>query len=176
MSLSLEVAATESLPPALLGLISELCSEAYAEDFAGIMDDVGPGVHLLGWLDSVLVSHVMWVTRWLEPQGQQRLRTAYIEAVATRPSHQHCGFASELLARIPLEVADFDLAALSPSTEAFYERLGWETWRGPLFIRKGDQLEPTPDETVMVLRLPRTPRDLDLTAALSAEWRLGEVW
>jgi aminoglycoside 2'-N-acetyltransferase I len=33
----------------------------------------------------------------------------------------------------------------------------------------------TPDEQVMVLRLPRTPL-LDLDAALTAEWRPGELW
>ena len=37
-------------------------------------------------------------------------------------------------------------------------------------------LQPTPDETVMILRLPRTPPDLDLDAPLSAEWRRGELW
>jgi hypothetical protein len=35
---------------------------------------------------------------------------------------------------------------------------------------------PTPDEQVMVLRLPRTPAGLSLDAPLSAEWREGEFW
>lgn len=54
-------------------------------------------------------------------------------------------------------------------------RLGWETWRGPLFIRTADGLLPTPDEDVMIRRLPRTPA-LDVTQSLSAEWRQGELW
>ena len=43
-------------------------------------------------------------------------------------------------------------------------------------IRTAGGLEATPDETVMILRLPGTPTDLDLDAALSAEWRRGEPW
>jgi hypothetical protein len=37
-------------------------------------------------------------------------------------------------------------------------------------------MKPTPDETVMILRLRATPADLDLHAPLSAEWRRGELW
>jgi hypothetical protein len=56
-----------------------------------------------------------------------------------------------------------------------YARLGWEFWRGPLFIRRAGRLIPTPDEEVMILRLPKTP-PLDLEAPLSVEWREGELW
>jgi aminoglycoside 2'-N-acetyltransferase I len=65
---------------------------------------------------------------------------------------------------------------LSPFNVKFYERLGWELWRGPLFIRTEKGLIPSPtDEEVMIFRLPETP-DLDLTAPLSVEWREGEAW
>ena len=67
------------------------------------------------------------------------------------------------------------LFASSPSFAVTYARLGWEFWRGPLFIRRADRLIPTPDEDVMILRLPKTP-PLDLEAPLSAEWREGELW
>jgi hypothetical protein len=43
-------------------------------------------------------------------------------------------------------------------------------------IRTVDGLQPTPGESVMILRLPRTPGDLDRDAALNAEWRRGELW
>jgi aminoglycoside 2'-N-acetyltransferase I len=47
-------------------------------------------------------------------------------------------------------------------------------WRGPLFIRSAAALTATPQDRVMVLRLPKTP-PLDLEAALSAEWRAGDL-
>jgi hypothetical protein len=75
------------------------------------------------------------------------------------------------------QVALFQLAALSPSERghALYSRLGWEEWIGPLFIRQGSALIETPDESVMIYRLPGSP-PLNLQDPLSAEWRPGELW
>ena len=76
-----------------------------------------------------------------------------------------------------MSVSDrFELAALSPSAVEFYTRLGWELWRGPLFVRTPAGPEPTPDEEVMVRRTPHTPAGLSLDLPLSVEWREGEVW
>ena len=174
--LQIEIVAFAGLPAAVRDEVLELCTAAYDEPFAEILAAVGPGVHLLGRLEGQLVAHAMWVTRWLQPQGRPPLRTAYVEAVATLPAQQGRGFASALLRRLAREIDDHDLAALSPSDEGFYARLGWQSWRGPLSIRRDGQFEATPDEGVMILRLPRTPADLDLDAPLSAEWRPGEVW
>lgn len=45
-----------------------------------------------------------------------------------------------------------------------------------MFARTPGGLEASPeDEEVMILRLPRTP-PLDRRAALSVEWREGDVW
>ena len=108
------------------------------------------------------------------------MRTAYVEAVATAPGHQRKGLATAVLQRLGEVVAadpSWELAALSPSDAAFYERLGWELWRGPLAIRRDGRLEPSPDdEQVMIQRLPRTPATLDTTTLLTAEWREGELW
>jgi aminoglycoside 2'-N-acetyltransferase I len=103
------------------------------------------------------------------------LRTAYVEAVATEPAFQRRGFATAVMQRVAHAIGDFDLGGLSPSEVGFYERLGWELWRGPLSIRSAAGLIPTPNERVMILRLPRTP-PLDLHSPLSAEWREGELW
>jgi len=100
-----------------------------------------------------------------------------VEAVTTLPERQGRGYASALLARIPSLVGDFDLAALSPSDAAFYRRLGWEMWEGPLSYAAPSGAEiPTPEEQVMIYRLPRTPATLDLRAGLSTDWRPLEVW
>ena len=74
-------------------------------------------------------------------------------------------------------VATFQLAALCPSDrgQALYSRLGWERWIGSLSIRQNAGVIETPEESVMIYRLPWSPA-LDLTAPLSAEWRPGELW
>jgi aminoglycoside 2'-N-acetyltransferase I len=173
--LDIEVVPSDALSASDLDEVRALCSDAYREDFTRHLDQIGPGSHLLGRREGILVSHVMWVTRLLQPTSLEPLRTAYVEAVATEPAYQRRGYATALLRRLAEEVHDFDLAALAPSDETFYARLGWEVWRGPLLIRRGRVLEATPDETVMVLRLPHTPA-LDLDEPLSAEWRRGELW
>ena len=174
--LATEVIATGATSASSLREICDLCTEAYQEDFSVYLEFLGSGVHVIGRLDSEIVSHAMWVTRMLEPDGGSALRTAYVEAVATKPAYQRRGFASGILTRLASEIRDFDLGALSPSDPSFYARLGWEPWRGPLFIRTDHGLQPTPGESVMILRLPRTLADLDLSASLSAEWRPGELW
>lgn len=176
MALTIEVVASGSFGPGVLEEILALCREAYAEDFSELLLALRPATHLLGRVHGELVAHALWVTRWLEPGGQRALRTAYVEAVATKPGHRGRGHASELMRRLAAEIRDYELGALSPAAEALYARLGWERWRGRLFIRGAAGLEPTPDEDVMILRLPRTPPDLDLGAELCAEWRKGELW
>ena len=95
--------------------------------------------------------------------------------VATAPEHERRGFATAIMRRLTDAVIDYDLAALCPAETRIYDRLGWVYWRGPLFIRTETSLFPTPDERVMIWRLPKTPA-LDLNLPLSAEWREGELW
>ena len=156
--------------------IAELCTEAYNEDFTSAFGLLGPGVHVIARAEGRMVSHAMWVVRELQAGPRPPFRTAYVEAVATRPLLQRRGFATQVLRRLAREIRDYDLGALSPSDDRYYARLGWESWRGPLSIRTGAGLEATPDESVMILRTDRTPADLDLDEPLSADWRVGELW
>jgi aminoglycoside 2'-N-acetyltransferase I len=176
--ISCHVAPVTALSSQQWQAIVDLCTAAYDEDFNDIFAALPGTVHVLGYHAGVLVSHAAWVTRWLQPAGLNPLRTAYIEAVATDPAHQGRGYASAVMRHLAGQLDDYDLydlAGLSPSDPAFYARLGWELWRGPLAIRTADGLLETPDEQVMVLRLPRTP-PLDLEGLLTAEWRMGELW
>jgi aminoglycoside 2'-N-acetyltransferase I len=176
MSLAIEVIDSKSILESTLSAIRHLCTEAYAEDFSNAFELLGPGVHVIGRLDGRIVSHAMWVNRLLQPGMSALLNTAYVEAVATSPAFQRRGFGTEVMRHLANEIYDYDLAALSPSDERFYARLGWEAWRGPLFIRTSAGLEATSDEGVMILRLAKTPAGLDLDAPLTAEWRPGELW
>ena len=132
--------------------------------------------HVLGYRAGTLVSHALWVTRWLQVETDRMLRTAYVEAVATERAHRGRGYATAVMKRLAEEIQAYDLGALSPFSVAYYERLGWEQWRGPLYIRtKTGPVRSPSDGEVMILRLQNTPA-LDLDAALSAEWREGELW
>jgi aminoglycoside 2'-N-acetyltransferase I len=135
------------------------------------------GRHFLAYRYDELVSHAVVTTRWLQPAGQPRLKTAYVDAVATHPAHEGLGYGSAVMRRLASDIDDdYLIGCLETDRETFYERLGWEVWRGPLAGRKADGLVPTPDQTgVMVLRLSKTP-PLDLDAALTIECQETRIW
>lgn len=152
-----------------------LCNRAYEDDLAPLFEVYPDPTHVIGYLGGVMVSHAMWVTRWLQNGDGPFLRTAYIEMVATDPQLQGQGGASIIMRRLADEINDYDLGALWPNYPEWYARLGWVTWRGPLFMRTTEGLLPTPDDQIMILTTSNTP-PLDLDGPLSAEWREGELW
>jgi len=157
--------------------IVSLCNRAYEQNMETLLETFVDATHILGYYNDLFVCHALWVTRYLQPGTNPILRTAYIEAVATEAHVRKRGFASAMMKYAIGEIQDYELAALSPSRVEYYERLGWERWRGPLFIRtkEGKLMPSLDDEEVMIHRLPQTPI-LDLNAPLSAEWREGELW
>ena len=156
-------------------VVIDLCSRAFEMDFAVLFNTFEEPTHVLAKLDGVLVSHALWVTRWLQAGTGPLLRTAFIEAVATDPAYQGRGYATQVMRTLQAAIADYDLAGLSTGISGFYARLGWQIWRGPLFVRTEVGPLATPGDSVMVLPLPRTPT-LDFDGPLSAEWRVGELW
>jgi aminoglycoside 2'-N-acetyltransferase I len=152
-----------------------LCSRAFETNYGAFLAKFTDATHILARRKGILISHALWMPRWLQPKDLPPLRTAYVEAVATEEAYRGRGYATAVMQRLAQEIRDFELGGLSPAEQGLYLRLGWELWRGPLFIRTAGELMPTPDEVVMILRLPQTP-NLDLDATLSAEWREGELW
>jgi aminoglycoside 2'-N-acetyltransferase I len=71
----------------------------------------------------------------------------------------------------------YDLGALGATDEAVpvYRSLGWQPWEGPLFALTPDGVVATPDEQGAVYVLPGA-LPLDRTAALTCDWRDGDVW
>lgn len=173
--ITFEVVPSGDMSAACRQEILSLCSAAYEEDFRPYLELLPNPVHLLAHRSSAFVSHAAWVTRWLQADEGQILRAAYVEAVATAPEYQRQGFASAVMRHLVTLINNFDVGALSPFDVGFYGRLGWQLWRGPLAVRTEEGVLPTPEEEVMVYRLPRTPA-LDLDSLLTVEWREGEVW
>ncbi len=176
--LRLEVRPRPNLSLAESQAIDVLCARAYETDLSRQLARWPTAVHVLGYVADQLVSHALWLTRHVQAGDGPLWPTAYVEAVATEPALQGRGYASAVLrhlaAALPAEA--YVLAALSPSDSAFYARLGWELWRGPLGVRTEHGVQAMPaDEQAMVLRLPNTP-PLDLDAPLSIEWRVGAAW
>jgi aminoglycoside 2'-N-acetyltransferase I len=174
-NLKLEILPADQLTADLLAEVLALCNRAYDEDLEELFQTFTNHTHVIARLGDTIVSHAMWVERWLQPGDLPPLRTAYIEMVATEPQLQHHGFGTQVMRRLAAEIQDYSLGCLCTGSPSFYARMGWVFWQGPLFIRTSDGLLPTPEEEVMILKLPKTP-PLDLSLPLSAEWREGELW
>jgi aminoglycoside 2'-N-acetyltransferase I len=155
--------------------VVDLCSLAYQTDYRRFLVTFPDPVHVLALDGGRLVSHALWVTRWMQIGAGPLLRTAYVEGVATHVECRNRGYATAVLRCIADQIGEYDLAALSPATYGLYERLGWILWRGPMFVRIGGNMVPTPSEEVMVRRLPRTP-PFDPSDPISIEAREGDIW
>jgi len=88
------------------------------------------------------------------------------------------GFGSRVMREVSSYIREnFEFGALGTGRHAFYERLGWLTWRGPSSIRTADGTRRTSDDDgyILVLPTPATPT-LDLTGPISCDLRPGDVW
>jgi len=73
-------------------------------------------------------------------------------------------------------IEDYAIACLETEKTGFYERLGWEVWRGALAGRSEQGLIPTPEQKgVMILRLTGTPA-LNLDRELTIECQAERIW
>ena len=135
------------------------------------------GVHFVLELDRAIAAHASVVQREIHVGGRP-FRTGYVEAVATATDRQGRGLGSLLVADVMAWIRDrFELGALGTGRHHFYERLGWETWRGPSSVRAPDGPRRTPDEDgyILVLRTPMSA-PFALTEPISCDWRAGDVW
>jgi aminoglycoside 2'-N-acetyltransferase I len=173
-----EVLSTRELTAAQRSAVIDVCIAAHEnEEFRNLFSflDAG-GRHVLGHRGPELVSHAVVTTRWAQPAGRPTLRTAYVDAVATLPAYQGQGYGSAVMRRLAGAIDDYEIGCLQTDRPAFYDRLGWEVWRGPLAGRSEEGLVPTPaQQGVMVLRLPSTP-PLDLGALLTIECQPSRIW
>jgi aminoglycoside 2'-N-acetyltransferase I len=173
----MRVVRTAELPPGYLDALKHMLEEAYGEPFVEDWDHALGGTHFLIEDGGEPVAHASVVERALEAGGRT-LRTGYVEAVATRPDRRRAGLGTSIMRAATDHIRNaFELGALGTDLFDFYERLGWERWRGPTSVRTDEGAVRTPDEDgfIMVLRTPATTA-LDLEAPISCDWRAGDVW
>ena len=172
--------ATDELGPDEVAAIREVVFAAFDDPEPFTEEDwehaLG-GVHFILDEDGMVVAHASVVERELHA-GDHRLRTGYVEAVATRKDFQRRGHGSMVMRAVGEYIdQEFPLGALDTGVTAFYERLGWEEWKGPTFVRTESGLVRTAeDDGNVMMRLTPTSPELDLTVPISCDWRPGDVW
>lgn len=74
-----------------------LCNRAHEEEMESLFETFTNATHLLGYYDGQLVSHALWMPRYLQSGTGPQLRTAYLETVATDQSYRNRGFATAII-------------------------------------------------------------------------------
>ena len=175
---AVQLLATAEVPADLLTEIRQLLVAAFEGDFSE--DDwqhtLG-GWHVVVADSGTVVSHAAVVPRDLHV-GDRPVRTGYVEGLATATARQRQGLGSLAMAAVgELLRGRFEMGALSTGRHHFDERLGWERWLGPTFVRHGSQAIRTEEEDDGIMVLRHGPGSgVDLRASLSCESRKGDDW
>jgi aminoglycoside 2'-N-acetyltransferase I len=172
---------TRDLSPAEISALRALLWAAFPAGEEGFTEDdwlhaLG-GVHFVLDIDDEIVAHASVVERDLHV-ADASVRTGYVEAVAVEPARQGQRLGTEVMRQVNEHIrSGYELGALGTGSHRFYERLGWQTWRGPSFVRTEDGAirSEEDDGYILVLETPTSP-PLDFDAPISCEWRPGDSW
>jgi aminoglycoside 2'-N-acetyltransferase I len=156
----------------------EMVNEAFAGEFTDTdWDHALGGMHALIWNRGAIIAHGAVVQRRLLYRGAA-LRCGYVEAVAVREDWRGQGLAIAILDACEQVIrGGYQLGALSSSDRGrrLYTLRGWLPWRGPTSVLAPSGPTRTPDDDSSVFVLP-VGINLDETAALTCDWRDGDVW
>lgn len=178
----IRITQTDELDPGRMADLTALCAAAFEEPPESIWIGIGPGLHVVADVGGRPVAHAMIVDRALHvgAEADVSIDVGYVELVSTWPDLQGRGHATAVMRAVGQIIGEeYALGALATGSNAFYERLGWETWVGPTSVRMpdGDKMRSaSEDGHVMLLRTRRTPPGLTLDAPISVDWRPGDPW
>lgn len=136
------------------------------------------GVHVLVYDGDRLVGHASAVPRRLKfGDGPWRV-VAYVEGVAIDPKRQGEGIGRSLMQRLHAEIAvRWPVAMLSTGKATrFYEKLGWERWRGLSYTRTTQGVVADDEHGGLMVLRPDVSVVPDLSVHVTCEDRSGDAW
>jgi aminoglycoside 2'-N-acetyltransferase I len=170
--------ADEETPSHLLEAVRLFVVEAFDRRFsAEDWEHTAGGWRVIAFSGEDPVAHAAVVPRTLRV-GERAFEAGYVEGVATRAGQHGRGLGTAVMAEISdLVRRNFELGGLSTSRRSFYQRVGWDPWRGPSFVEHEGDLIRTPDEDdgIMVLRFGPSA-DVELDAPIVCQSRPGDDW
>lgn len=178
MTAEVEVVESAGLGESDRAQLQALWLAAFGDRFsAEDADHAFGGVHCLIREGSVIVAHASAVPRIIEVAGRS-FGVGYVEAVATHPEQQGKGLGSAVMGALQREIRSrWELGVLSTGARAFYERLGWQPWRGPSFVITETGQVRTEDEDDGLMVLPFDASEgIDLDAPIACRDRPGDAW
>ena len=178
MARTLRTAHTADLHPAERAATQALLAAVFEEENDGSdWEHCLGGMHVLLHEGAELIGHTSVVQRRLL-HGGRALRTGYVEGVAVHPAHRRQGHGNTLLTEAErLLRGGYQLGALSSTAAglAFYAARGWRRWQGPTWALTPAGRVRTAEDDDAVFVLPGSA-PLDLTDALTCDWRDGDLW
>jgi len=176
--IELQLAHTADLEPTTLEAARAMLFEVFVADMSDEdWEHCLGGLHALAREEGWLVGHASVVERRLI-YGERPLRTGYVEGVAVRADRRRLGIGGMMMAAIERVIRGaYELGALGATDDgaAFYAARGWRRWRGPTWALTptGRVRTANEDDSIFVLE---TTTALDLSEALTCDWRDGESW
>jgi aminoglycoside 2'-N-acetyltransferase I len=158
--------------------VRHMVSAAFAGDFTDVdWDHTLGGMHALIWHRGAIIAHAAVVQRRLLHRGEA-LRCGYVEAVAVREDFRGRGLAHALLDGAEQVIRGaYQIGATSspPGARRVFTGRGWLAWQGPAWVLSPDGRARTPERDGTVSVLPLAV-DVDTSADLTCDWRMGSVW
>jgi aminoglycoside 2'-N-acetyltransferase I len=168
---------TADLDRATLAAARDLLYEVFDDMTEDDWSHCVGGMHALAFEGDALVGHGSVVQRRLL-HGGRTLRAGYVEGLAVRADHRRRGHAGAIMDEVERVIGRaYELGALGATDEAvvFYSARGWVPWRGPTFALTPEGVVRTEGEDDSVYVYP-LDAPLDPGAALTCDWREGELW
>lgn len=160
---------------ALRGLWDEAFGDRFSEEDA---EHAYGGVHVLAHDEGRIIAHASVVPRRIRFGDSPWRMVGYVEAVATRPDRQGEGIGRRVMATLQDQIfSRWPVALLSTGrATGFYERLGWQRWRGLSYTDTATGVIPDGEHGgIMILRTD--PAGVpDLSVSVTCEDRAGDAW
>lgn len=176
--MKLEVLEGPALDAAARQSLRQLWAAAFGDRFSdNDAKHAYGGVHVIAYDGQTPIGHVSAVPRRIR-YGREWLSVGYVEAVATAPEHQRLGVGTAVMGLLHDQIRGrWPVAMLSTGRAAgFYERLGWERWRGvSLTLTESGEVPDGEHGGLMILRLDSFAVP-DLTLDVTCEDRPGDAW
>jgi aminoglycoside 2'-N-acetyltransferase I len=178
VTVRVRVLADDETPAALAAQIRDLLADAFRDGFSEEdWEHTRGGWRVVALDGGEALSHAAVVPRTVRVDDRP-FRAGYVEGVATTPSRARQGLGSQVMVEAThLVAARFEMGVLSTSAHVFYERLGWERWTGPTFVRDAGRLVRTADEDDGIMVVRHGPSGgVDLGGSIACDRRAGDDW
>ena len=157
--------------------IRALLDAAFEGDFSDDdADHAAGGLRVIVHAGTEIIGHAALIARSMTIDGRAQ-SVGYLEGVAVMPALQGKGIGRDLLAHTSLLTKEhYEIAMLSTGEHEFYEKFGWQRFRGQSYVTENGVILRTADEDAGLMLLAEQPTWNVTGCQIVCDWRTGDVW